>query len=127
MCYATPLKLINFNGVIVMEIDYKKIGSRIKAARESKKLTQEELAELTGLTNNYISNIERTRSKPSIETLVKICNALEVTPDYILLDSVYASKEYIMDEIAVKLKKCTKNNIQLVSGIITLLLEEQVK
>jgi len=110
-----------------MEIDYRKIGIRIKSKRESKKLTQEELAELTGLTNNYISNIERTRSKPSIETLIKICNALEVTPDYILLDSVYASKEYIMDEIAVKLRKCTKNNIQLVSGIITLLLEDQVK
>lgn len=110
-----------------MEIDYRKIGIRIKSARESKKLTQEELAELTGLTNNYISNIERTRSKPSIETLIKICNALEVTPDYLLLDSVYASKEYIMDEIAVKLKKCTKNNIQLISGIITLLLEEQEK
>lgn len=110
-----------------MEIDYKKIGIRIKAAREAKKLTQEELAELTGLTNNYISNIERNRSKPSIETLIKICNSLEITPDYILLDSVYASKEYIMDEIAVKLRKCTKNNLQLVSGIITLILEEQTK
>ena len=54
-----------------MEIDYRKIGIRIKAARESKKLTQEELAELTGLTNNYISNIERTRSKPSIENTYK--------------------------------------------------------
>lgn len=109
-----------------MEIDYKKIGLRMKTARESKKLTQEELAELTGLTNNYISNIERTRSKPSIETLIKICNALEVAPDYILLDSVYASKEYIMDEIAVKLRKCTKNNLQLISGIITLVLENQI-
>lgn len=102
------------------------LKKRIYTYSSSKKLTQEELAELTGLTNNYISNIERTRSKPSIETLIKICNALEVTPDYILLDSVYASKEYIMDEIAVKLKKCTKNNLQLVSGIITLVLENQL-
>ena len=108
-----------------MDIDYKKIGIRIKVARESKKLTQEGLAELIGLTNNYISNIERARSKPSIETLIKICNALEVTPDYILLDSVFVSKEYIVDEIAVKLKRCTKGNIQLISGFISLLLEGQ--
>lgn len=108
-----------------MNTDYKKLGIRIKAARESKKLTQEQLAEITGLTNNYISNIERTHSKPSIETLIKICNALETTPDYVLLDSIYASKEYIVDEIAVKLKKCTKKNIQLISDFITLLLEGQ--
>lgn len=108
-----------------MNTDYKKLGIRIKAARESKKLTQEQLAEITGLTNNYISNIEHTRSKPSIETLIKICNALEVTPDYILLDSVFVSKEYIIDEIAVKLKRCSKKNIQLISGFITLLLEGQ--
>lgn len=108
-----------------MDIDYKKIGLRIKAARESKKMTQEELAEVTGLTNNYISNIERSRSKPSIKTLVKICNALNVTPDYILMDSVFASKEYIVEEIAIKLKRCSKKNIQIISGIITLLLEEQ--
>jgi len=110
-----------------MNIDFKKMGIRIKAVRESKKMTQEELAEVTGLTNNYISNIERFRSKPSIETLIRICNALNVTPDYILLDSIFASKEYIVEEIAVKLKKCSKQNIQLISGIITLLLEEQVK
>jgi len=108
-----------------MDIDYRKIGIRIKAARESKKLKQEGLAEITGLANNYISNIECARSKPSIETLIKICNALELTPDYILLDSVFASKEYIIEEIAVKLKRCSKKNIQLISGFITLLLEGQ--
>ena len=108
-----------------MDTNYKKLGIRIKAVRESKKLTQEQLAEITGLTNNYISNIERNHSKPSIETLLRICNALEVTPDYILMESIYVSKEYIMDEIANKLKKCTNRDIQLISGFISLLLEEQ--
>ena len=110
-----------------MEIDYRKIGKRIKTLRESKNMTQEDLAEKTGLSNNYISNIECARSKPSIATLIKICNVSETTPDYVLLDSVYASKELLMDEIAVKLKKCSQEEIQFISEFISFYLENKEK
>lgn len=110
-----------------MKIDYRKIGKRIKTIRESKNMTQEELAEITGLSNNYISNIECARSKPSIDTLVKICNAFETTPDYVLLDSVYASKEHILDEIAIKLGKCSPEEIRFISEFITFYLENKEK
>jgi transcriptional regulator with XRE-family HTH domain len=108
-----------------MQLDYKKLGKRIKLAREKKNLTQEQLAEIVGVSNNYISNIERKYSKPSLETLIKICNALEVTPDYVLLDSIYTSKEYIKDEIAEKLRKCSNTNARIITKFIDLLLEEQ--
>jgi len=107
-----------------MEINYKKLGERIRKIREQKKITQEMLAETIGLSNNYISNIERSRSIPSLETLIKICNVLEVTPDYVLLDSIYTSREYIRDDIANKLKKCSEKDIRLISRFIDLLLEE---
>lgn len=110
-----------------MNINYKMLGIRIRNARESKNLTQEQLAEMTGLSNNYISNIERNRSIPSLETLVKICNVLEVTPDFLLVNSVftYSSREYIKDDIAKLLSKCTDKNMRLVSKFIELLIEEQ--
>jgi transcriptional regulator with XRE-family HTH domain len=110
-----------------MEINYIKVGKRIKTVRESKNMTQEELAEITGLSNNYISNIECARSIPSINTLLKICNASETTPDYVLLDSVYTSKEHLMDEIALKIKKCSPKDIQFISGFITFYLENKEK
>jgi transcriptional regulator with XRE-family HTH domain len=108
-----------------MQIDYKKLGSKIRIVREKKKLTQEQLAEMVELSNNYISNIELNRSIPSLETLVKICNALEITPDYILIDSIYTSKEYIKDEIAQKLNMCNEKSIKIISKFIDLILEEQ--
>ncbi|HEY9060045.1 MAG TPA: helix-turn-helix transcriptional regulator [Pseudobacteroides sp.] len=108
-----------------MQIDYKKLGSRIRIVREKKRLTQEQLAEMVELSNNYISNIELNRSIPSLDTLVKICNALEVTPDYILIDSIYTSKEYIKDEIAKNLNKCNEKSIKIISKFISLILEEQ--
>ena len=82
-----------------MKTNYKKMGDRIKSARKKKKITQEQLAEMTGLSNNYISNIERNCSIPSIDTLLKICNSLGITPDFVLLDSIYTSNEYLKDEI----------------------------
>ena len=88
-------------------------------------VTQEDLAEKMGVSCNYISNIERSRSKPSVDTLVDICNVLEVTADYVLLDSVYASKVMMMDEIAEKLKKCSDKNIRIISSIISTILQEQ--
>lgn len=108
-----------------MKTDYKKMGNRIKSARKKKKITQEQLAEMTGLSNNYISNIERNCSIPSIDTLLKICNSLGITPDFVLLDSIYISNEYLKDEIAQKLNKCNNKNIRLVSKFCDLLLEEQ--
>lgn len=108
----------------LMSVDYEMVGKRIQYARKSKNLTQEYLAEKTGVTSNYISNIERSSSKPSVDTLVDICNVLEVTTDYVLMDSVYASKEMMMDEIAVKLKKCSEKNIRIISSIISTILQE---
>lgn len=51
-------------------------------------LKQNTLAEKMGLSNNYLSSIERGKEKPSLEVIVNICNALQVTPDYLSLMSI---------------------------------------
>ena len=48
-------------------------------------MTQAGLAEKAEITNNFLSHIERSYSIPSLETLVRICDALGVTPDAVLL------------------------------------------
>lgn len=69
-----------------MYVDYKKIGIRIAQRRKEIKMKQNVLAKKkTNLSNNHISNIENGYSVPSIETFAKICNALNITPDYLLL------------------------------------------
>jgi len=68
-----------------MSIDYKEIGKRIARRRNVLDITQAELAERANLSATYTGNIERGNNKCSIETLMKICFALEITPDYILL------------------------------------------
>ena len=46
---------------------------------------QAQVCERCDINNNYLSNIERGKSIPSLEVLMRICEALEVTPDYLLM------------------------------------------
>lgn len=99
-------------------MDYKKLGKRIKEERLKKNLTQERLAESINLTGVYISHIENASTKPSLETVVNLSNALNVTPDFLLFDSLYKSKEYLNDEIAKLLKQCSNDELKLVVRLI---------
>lgn len=75
------------------------VGRRIKAARESKKLTQEALAELVDLTPMHISVIERGVKPTKLETFCRLANALDVSADTLLQDVVLCSGECPSSEI----------------------------
>ena len=60
------------------DVLYKSIGMRIKYLREKKNLTQDKLAEKTGLSIDYIGKIEVSINKPGLRALIKISNALDV-------------------------------------------------
>lgn len=108
-------------------MDYKRLGKRLKEERLRKNggMTQEQLAEITCLSSVFISHLETGTAKPSLESLVKICNALEITPDLLLYDSLYKSTEYIKDEIAGLLKNCNESSLRLITKLIKSVLEEQ--
>ncbi len=69
-------------------INLRRIGRRLKKAREAKHLTQEEFAELLGLSVGYIGMIECGRRIPSLPTFMEMISVLEVTADKILCDAV---------------------------------------
>ena len=66
------------------ELDFAFIGQRIKEVRTEKHLTQEYLASITGVNVSHISNVETNKVKISLTLLVNICNALNITIDYLL-------------------------------------------
>ncbi len=57
------------------------VGMRVKSFRIKRKLSQEKLAELSNLHTTYIGQIERGEKNPSLLSLIKIANALEITPE----------------------------------------------
>ncbi|MYV05009.1 helix-turn-helix domain-containing protein [Furfurilactobacillus milii] len=59
-------------------------GTKLKAVRKSKRLTQLDLAERLEVSKGTVSAYEQGLSYPSIETLVKICDILDTSADYLL-------------------------------------------
>lgn len=65
-------------------MNYAVMGQRIKAKRKELHLTQEQLAELSGLSASFMGHIERGSRIASLETLCGLCRALDVSADYLL-------------------------------------------
>lgn len=60
------------------------LNERIKELRNSKKMTQVELAKALGLTKQCISNWENDNVLPSVDMLCKLADFFSVTTDYLL-------------------------------------------
>ncbi len=69
-------------------MNYEDLGRRIRDARKRQKLTMANLAKRTGMSLSFLGHIERGSRKASLETLVRICIALDVTPMYLLAESL---------------------------------------
>lgn len=81
-----------------MGINFKLIGKRIKEVRKQRSLTQADLAELTGMSDSYISYIETAKKQASLESLVQISNALGITVDELLCgNQLYSPTDYQTD------------------------------
>lgn len=90
------------------------IGKNIRKFREIKKLRQEDLAEKTDLTTNYIGMIERGEKIPSLETFINILNSLGVSADMVLsdvIDNGYTVKDSLLNEKLEKLVPEDRNRI----------------
>ena len=104
-----------------LNIDYVAIGLRIRKHRIDMKLTQQRLAELSGIEPSNISHIERGATKLSLPTLIKlikIANTLETTADELLCDSIYKSKDIFLSEISNDVKECSEEEIRVISDVV---------
>lgn len=105
------------------------IGKNIRKYRLMKKLRQEDLAEKTELSINYVGAIERGEKIPSLETFLVIINALGVSADMILADVIdngYLVKDSLLAE---KLEKLSAEDRAKIYDVIDTMLKhsKQVK
>lgn len=108
------------------EINYVKIGRRIRAARLEKGYSQADLGALVGCSNNHMSHVEVGQTKVSLAMLLKLSLVLEKNFDYFLLDTPYVKCDSIINtEIATKLKQCNVTTLITISKMIDILLEQQ--
>lgn len=102
---------------------YKQIGQRIRQERNKLRLTQEQLAELAGVNESYIGQIERAAKNPSLESLIKIAKALGVTIDYFLMDVIDVKANKLIDELTTLTKGRKSDEVRLLLSINRLVIE----
>ncbi len=97
-----------------MENREKVLGNAIREARLYNNLSQEDLAELVGITPTHLKHLESEHRKPSIEVLFRIAKILHMSIDNI----VFKNENDEFNHALVLLKSCNENEIILVADII---------
>ena len=93
----------------------KDMGQRIMVRRKTLRMTQEELAEKLGVSTQMISNLELGKKAIRPENLVRVCDALELSADFVLTGT---NTKTAVDVIAEKLVQLTTEELQMVNDMI---------
>lgn len=83
----------------------KEIGARVRARREELGLTREKLAELAGLSVQFMASIELGKQRMTTDSLARVCRALSVSADHIVFGSDKLTPEQDIDAMLAPLDK----------------------
>ena len=97
-------------------------GKSLQEIRKKNNLTQEQVSQLTGLETKYISQIECGIAKGTINTMLKFCEAYNVTPNDKFIQKSNAKKD--SDEYEQKFMKLNKKDRKIIYTLIDALLEK---
>ena len=98
-------------------LDYMEIGKRVARRRHALNLTQEQAAERAGIGHKYLSSIERAKSIPSTEVIMRLAAALDTTPDEFLVGTArFAGEEW--KNVAEKLRLLSEKQLKLAAQLI---------
>lgn len=122
-------------GLFTLEIDNIAIGLRIRKERRMFRLSREEFAEIVGLSEYYIGQLERGERQMSLPVMVRISNCLHVSTDYLVfgktrqVSHVYEkpgmydnNDNSIYKEINSLLEKCSPRGLKLIAKVIATIL-----
>ena len=99
------------------QVNYDDIGKRIRAMRKNASLSHEMLAERIDISLSHMTHIE-SGSKLSLETLVRMANALGSSVDELLCGSLSRGTEILQNEFVSLLSDCTSEQMIVILNIL---------
>ena len=106
-----------------MSMDFKRGGQAIQRIRKERGMTQEDLADKSGITSNTVSRIERGLLITALPTLIDICNALGTGADSILAAYITADTPIRWSLLAQKLDELEADKQDKIETILDCLIE----
>lgn len=100
-------------------------GTRLRQVRQERHLTIEKLAELVKSSENVIRGYEKSRRMPTSEMMLRICEALQVAPDYLYQDELSFNPYEDTNITISKLEKLPSDKKNIVKYLINFLTEQE--
>lgn len=100
------------------------LASNLRSIRELRRLTQAQLGERAGIAPASVSHFETGQRQPSLDSLVKLANALEVSADA-LLGRVPVEQAAQVDPLFLRASNASAHTLDMVRRITTALLAEE--
>ena len=101
-----------------IELDFKIIGARIQKCRTDKKMTQAELAEKIDTNQKHLSRIEGGYHRSTLDAIVAIARALDVSVDYLIADYNESSNPSTLQVILDDIRDFTPQQLELLQDNI---------
>ncbi len=98
--------------------DFHQIGNKLHDIRKKAGLTQSEVADAAGLSDRTYADIERGSVNMRIETILRICKALHITPDDVLTEENVSLAEK-QEELIEQLNTCSSHEKQTALNILS--------
>ena len=101
-----------------ISVNHRQIGYRIKEVREQNHISQAQLAEMTDLSVSYISHIENAKRKASLESIIRIVNALGITVDELLAGVQLPNPTAYQTDLDLLMAECTENEKRFIYEMV---------
>lgn len=104
-------------------MDKKLLGKRINTARKERGWTSVRLAEACSINATYLRQIEAGTKIPSLPVFVSLCEALNVSPTYLLIEVLPQQGNQDMDALLELLQNATPKQLNMMVSMIRSALE----
>lgn len=99
------------------------LGKHINLIRKDKNITSDKLSELCNINATYLRQIECGSKIPSLPVFIDICNALDISADYLLQDELTSNHSSTANDLDTLLKNATPSQQELALTIIKAILK----
>ena len=101
-----------------MKVDKRKMGKQIKMVRTSKRMTQEELAEMIDVSPTFLSLVETGAKALSLSKAIELADVLKVSMDVLFQDNRLQQEESDIAEAAFLLQGCSSYEKEVIVDTI---------
>lgn len=110
-----------------MDMKNKTIGKKIRDARKMRNYSQEKLGDRAGLSQQHLSRIENDTVRPTMDTLLKLAKALNVSITTLTYSEVFVLEERCISEMVRKLELLSMDSKMKASGYIDCLYQDEIR